>query len=328
MEYRAVVLDNGAHTSASQPRSGTVPAPVLSIVNPKEGSSVNGKVEVSAVASPDKADYVVRFERSINGGDWTKFGEDSSSPAYTAVDDLAALSLPEGAQLRYRALMPVPGAGEVVSGIRTVVAGDLPQPDSVTIAGSLDSELGCPGDWQPGCAAAFLKLDPADKAWRLTVPELPAGSYEFKAAINGTWDENYGAGGGANGSNIVLNHPGGAVTFRYDHSTHVMSPVYPSQQPAAVAAAGDLDSELGCAGDWMPDCQQAQLILDPADLVWKLTVPDLPAGSYSFKAALNRSWAENYGAGGAAGGGNISLVHGGGPVTFRYDHFTHVISAG
>ena len=81
-----------AHTSVSQPRSGTVPAPVLSLVAPKEGSSVNGKVEVSAVASPEKADYAVRFERSISGGDWSEIGEDSSSPAYTAVDDLGALA--------------------------------------------------------------------------------------------------------------------------------------------------------------------------------------------------------------------------------------------
>ena len=79
---------------------------------------------------------------------------------------------------------------------------------------------------------------------------------------SGSWDENYGAGGGANGSNIVLNHPGGAVTFRYDHSTHVMSAVYAAQQPAAVAVAGDLDSELGCPADWLPDCPQAQLTLD------------------------------------------------------------------
>ena len=132
-----------------------------------------------------------------------------------------------------------------------------------------------------------------------------------------------------NGSNIMLNHPGGPVTFRYDNSTHLLSAVYASQQPAAVAAAGDMNSELGCAGDWMPDCDAGPArSLDPTDLVWKLTFPDLPAGSYGFKAALNRSWTENYGAGGAPGGGNVSITHDGGPVTFRYDHFTHLISAG
>jgi hypothetical protein len=214
-----------------------------------------------------------------------------------------------------------------VSDIRTVVAGEIPQPDSVTVAGSLNSEMGCPGDWQPACGKAFMTLDPADKVWRLTVPNLPAGTYEFKAALNGKWDENYGAGGALNGGNIVLEHPGGAVTFRYDHTTHVLSPAYASQQPGAVAAAGSMNSELGCPEDWMPACDQAQLKLDPADLVWKLSV-DLTAGNYEFKAALNRSWDVSYGAGGSPNGANISLAHKGGPLTLRYDHFTHVMTAG
>ena len=61
--------------------------------------------------------------------------------------------------------------------------------------------------------AAYITLDPADKIWRLTAV-LPAGNYEFKAALNGSWDENYGAGGALNGNNITLDHPGGPVTFR------------------------------------------------------------------------------------------------------------------
>ena len=59
---------------------------------------------------------------------------------------------------------------------------------------------------------------------------------EFKAALNGSWTENYGAGGALNGNNITLSHPGGPVTFRYDNSTHLLSAGY------AVTAAG------GCRG--------------------------------------------------------------------------------
>ena len=173
----------------------------------------------------------------------------------------------------------------------------------------------------------MMALDPADRIWRLTV-DLPAGQYSYKAALNGTWDVNYGAGGVLNGPDIVLDHPGGAVTFRYDNSTHVVSAVYASQQPSAVAIAGSLDSELGCAADWDPACDQAQLALDPATMVWKLAVPDLPAGTYQFKAALNRSWTLNYGADGMANGGDISYTHDSGPVTFRYDHVTHLLTAG
>jgi hypothetical protein len=67
-----------------------------------------------------------------------------------------------------------------------------------------------------------MALDPADSTWKLTA-DLPAGRYEFKAAVNGSWDENYGQGGARNGTNIVLNHDGGQVTFRYSHSTHVIT---------------------------------------------------------------------------------------------------------
>ena len=89
-----------------------------------------------------------------------------------------------------------------------------------------------------------------------------------------------------------------------------------------------MNSELGCAGDWLPACDQAQLRLDPADLVRKLAVTGLDAGTYEFKAALDRSWGVSYGAGGSSPGGNIVFKHDGGPVTFRYDHFTHLITAG
>lgn len=72
--------------------------------------------------------------------------------------------------------------------------------------------------------------------------------------------------------------------------------------------AGSLNAELGCAGDWTPDCSQAQLTLDPTDGIRKLVIPELPAGSYEFKAAINGSWSANHGLGGAANGSNIALT--------------------
>ena len=41
-------------------------------------------------------------------------------------------------------------------------------PTSVTVAGSLQSELGCPGDWQPECASTFLTYDANDDVWQGT----------------------------------------------------------------------------------------------------------------------------------------------------------------
>jgi alpha-amylase len=324
LEYRATVLDNGGHTATSQSRSSAVPAPVLTLQKPVEGSSAKGSVELSATADPEKSSHVVSFERSVAGGVWTAVGSDDSSPVYSVVDDIAALGLADGTAVQYRATMTGPGF-RVASEPRTVFVGDAPQPDSVTVAGSLNVPMGC-GEWDPACPQAMMTLDPADKIWRLTV-DLPAGRYEYKAALNGNWDVNYGSGGVLNGSNIVLDHPGGPVTYRYDNSTHVLSTVYASHQPGAVAIAGSLDDELGCTADWDPACDQAQLTLDPATLVWKLSVPDLPAGTYEFKAALDRGWAVNYGAGGVPNGGNISYTHDGGAVTFRYDHVSHLLTA-
>ncbi|MDR7158070.1 alpha-amylase family glycosyl hydrolase [Arthrobacter sp. BE255] len=325
LEYRATVLDNGGHTATSASKAASVPAPVLTIQKPVEGSSVEGSVELSATADPEKSSHVVSFERSVAGGEWTAVGSDDSSPVYSVVDDLAALELADGTRVQYRATMTGPGFS-VASEARTVFVGEAPQPGSVTVAGDLNLQMAC-AEWDPACPQAMMTLDPADRIWRLTV-DLPAGQYKYKAALNGTWDVNYGAGGVLNGPDIVLDHPGGAVTFRYDNSTHVVSAVYASQQPGAVAIAGSLDSELGCAADWDPACDQAQLTLDPATMVWKLAVPDLPAGTYQFKAALNRSWTLNYGADGMANGGDISYTHDSGPVTFRYDHVTHLLTAG
>lgn len=324
LEYRATVLDNGGHTAISQSRSSTVPAPVLTLQKPIEGSSAKRSVELSATADPEKASHVVSFERSVAGGDWTAVGSDDSSPVYSVVDDISALGLADGAAVQYRATMTGPGFS-VASEPRTVFVGDAPQPDSVTVAGSLNVPMGC-GEWDSACPQAMMTLDLADKIWRLTV-DLPAGHYEYKAALNGNWDVNYGAGGVLNGSNLVLDHPGGPVTFRYDNSTHVLSAVYASQQPGAVAIAGSLNDELGCVSEWDPACDQAQLTLDPATMVWKLAVEDLPAGTYEFKAALDRGWTVNYGAGGVPNGGNISYTHDGGAVTFRYDHFSHLLTA-
>ncbi|HEX6159243.1 MAG TPA: hypothetical protein VF111_03690, partial [Thermoanaerobaculia bacterium] len=66
-------------------------------------------------------------------------------------------------------------------------------PASVTVAGSLQDELGCPGDWQPECSATFLTYDAEDDVWQ-RVFSVPAGNFEYKAALNGGWAENYGAG--------------------------------------------------------------------------------------------------------------------------------------
>src|SRR5438477_11907356 len=67
-----------------------------------------------------------------------------------------------------------------------------PDPTSVTIAGDLQSELGCSGDWDPTCATTHLTYDSNDAVWQGTF-SVPSGSWQYKAALNDSWSENYGA---------------------------------------------------------------------------------------------------------------------------------------
>jgi hypothetical protein len=116
-------------------------------------------------------------------------------------------------------------------------ASHTPNPASVTIAGSLQSELGCPGDWQPDCALTHLSYDSGDDVWQKTFA-LPAGGYEYKAALNDAWDESYGLHTG--GANIPLNLPAAAdVKFYYDHKSHWITD---NKSSVIAVAPGDFQS--------------------------------------------------------------------------------------
>lgn len=203
----------------------------------------------------------------------------------------------------------------------------LVQPASVTLAGSFQSELGCPGDWQPECGNTGLAFDSADGVWQ-GVFTLPAGTWEYKAALNASWDENYGRGGERGGANIPLNlATAGPVKFYYDHATHWITDDVSS---VIATLAGSFQSELGCPGDWDPGCLRTWLQDPDGDGRYTFSTSALPAGTYEVKVALNESWDENYGAGGAPNGANIpfTVAAAGEPVVFTYDAATHVLSIG
>ena len=190
-------------------------------------------------------------------------------------------------------------------------------PTSVTIAGSQQSELGCASDWDPACAASALTYDATDQVWQGT-QTLPAGSYEYKAAIDGSWTENYGLHAVFNGANIGFTlAPAGPVKFYYDPTTHWATD---SKSSVIVTAAGNFQSELGCASDWDPSCLRSWLQDPDGDGVYVMTTTGIPAGSYLTKAAINEGWDESYGAGGDPAGAEIAFtVLGPSTVTFSYN---------
>ena len=96
----------------------------------------------------------------------------------------------------------------------------FPQPGAVVVAGNFGGIVGG-NDWDPAGAELQLTFDRSDELWKLTL-DLPAGHYEYKVALNGSWEENYGRDGHRDGSNFEMSHDGGSLTFLYDHGTHLV----------------------------------------------------------------------------------------------------------
>ena len=95
----------------------------------------------------------------------------------------------------------------------------VPAPAFVTLTGSLQSRLGCPADWLPDCPAT--RLAPTGGTTYGATFDVPAGSYEYKVTVGGSWAENYGAGGVRDGANLLLRLEGPArLAISYDHATH------------------------------------------------------------------------------------------------------------
>jgi len=181
--------------------------------------------------------------------------------------------------------------------------------------------MGCPGDWQPSCDQAQLALDANDQIWKGKFATILAGDYAYKAAINKSWDENYGAGGAKGGSDIAYKAPGTDVTFYYDHATHWVTS---DAQGPIITAPGSFQSELGCPGDWSPACMRPWLQDPDGDGTYTWSTDQIPVGNYEFKVAHKLGWDESYGDG--ANNVALSVPSAGSVVTISYVLATHQIS--
>lgn len=184
------------------------------------------------------------------------------------------------------------------------VAQDAPV-ESVTIAGTIQSVLGCPGDWQPECALTNLAFDEEDQLWEVSF-DLPAGDYEYKAALNGSWDLNYGAGAAQDGPNVTLTlEEDRNVTFYFDAASGWVTDDVNTQ---IVNVPGSYQSEIGCSDDWAPTCLRTWLQDPDGDGIFAFRTSAIPAGAYEAKVAADQSWTLNWGANGAQNGANIAFV--------------------
>jgi alpha-amylase len=144
VRYRAVVLDNDGHTRFSGARSIAVAPPAITIDAPPEGGKVRDVARLSATVAPEDAGDVVTFERRVGDGAWTPVGTDSSSPAYTAVDDFSDLDLATGTPIEYRAVLEYERGRRTTSAVRTVT---VAPPPLQTATVYYERPAGDYGDW-------------------------------------------------------------------------------------------------------------------------------------------------------------------------------------
>jgi pullulanase-type alpha-1,6-glucosidase len=241
------------------------------------------------------------------------------------LDELYGAEIPDGVTLT--ALL---GDGEVtssggsldvevagVSGEVFAVTGDLPPapgpdtgpgpdvPEMVVLPGNFQSELGCTGDWQPDCEATALTYDAASDVWRGTFT-IPAGNWEYKVALDGSWTVNYGQNARRDGPNLTLSlSEPTEIDFLFSHRTGWVAN---SVDHVFATVPGSFNSEVGCEGDWQPECFRTWLQDIDGDGTYTYTSPNLPAGTYEFKVALDGSWDVNYGADGTRNGPNASAT--------------------
>lgn len=158
----------------------------------------------------------------------------------------------------------------------------------VTLVGNLQDELGGSGEWNPDESATQMKQQENGKY--ILSGTLPAGNYEYKIAINGSWDENYGVNGAPGGDNYMLSIDNERqVTFIYDDSTHrVTVPIeLPDDQKPRIV--GDIQPELYAGGDWAPDQSTAILQDEDHDNLYTLSA-HVPKGKHEFKIVLGNNW--------------------------------------
>ncbi len=90
----------------------------------------------------------------------------------------------------------------------------------IVLCGDLQTLGGAAAKWAPSDMAT--KMTAGDHGfYTFTIKNMPAGTYNYKIAINGSWAENYGLNGIADGANVslTLDKPE-TVTFYYNDKTH------------------------------------------------------------------------------------------------------------
>lgn len=203
-------------------------------------------------------------------------------------------------------------------------------PTQVVLVGDLQKGLGNSENWDP--KAEVTKMSDSGSGYYTFKATLPAGTYEYKVALNGGWLESYGFGNYTNpsgvdsGGNIKLTlSEEKEVTFYYNHDTHKIADSTYYTQVASdklPRIVGTLQVPLGEPSNWAPESALSVLTDTDLDGVYTIT-KDVPKGDYKFKIVLGSTWDDQT----YPKDDQLLSLPADLPVTFKYNANTEVVSA-
>lgn len=177
-------------------------------------------------------------------------------------------------------------SGAVVSG--ATIAAD----DNVVITGNLMSSNNLGKDWDAANYQGKL-TEYSNGIYEATFKlKASATPYEYKFALNGTWDVSYGKDFAKGGSNISLNVTKDQdVTFRFDYKNQKIydSINNPDQFKTKAILTGGLDKIFANGKAWDPSDNNFALDYVGGGIYAK-TFPVTTAGVLDYKVAYNGAW--------------------------------------
>ena len=185
--------------------------------------------------------------------------------------------------------------------------GPVTQPDACQRPRHHNSEMGCPGDWQPDCAPGPARRStPRTRSGRAPT-RCPAAGLRVQGRHQQELGRELRRGRRARRRQHRLHgaRHAGHVLLRPRHALRHLERPGPDHHRARVS----FQSELGCPADWSPACMRPWLQDPDGDGTYTWS-SDQHAGRAptSSRSPTASSWDENYGAGGAPNGGNIAFT--------------------
>jgi tetratricopeptide (TPR) repeat protein len=145
-------------------------------------------------------------ERAVETNPENPYAWDVLAAAWEALEDIPQAAT---AYARLLELMPPDECPDCIAAAREVLAEAQRSSAetvrstriaTVSVPGSWNDVVGCDGTWLPECPA--IRLEPVGEGIWAGAFALPAGEWEVKVAINGTWEINFGRLGLQDGLNI------------------------------------------------------------------------------------------------------------------------------